>query len=99
MSKLEGLRGREDIQDFGIMFEAVMEHFEPGNPDCFESDEARRDGRWAGQVLRYRGLAKDETVELVHDTTNEARHLAAWLSVVQPADFDERPLTVANGGL
>ena len=92
MSRNEGLSGREDIRDYGIMFEPIIEHFIPGDPDCFEAPQAKKDAADAKRLLLNRGLSPGEIRELMHDVTEEARHLTAWLSVVQPEDFNEKIL-------
>ena len=74
------------------MFEAVVEHFEPGDTDCLETPEAKKDAAAAKRLLLNRGLEPAEIKELVHDVTHEAKHLAAWLSVITPEDFYEKTI-------
>ncbi len=92
MARVEGLQCREDVRDFGIMFDPVMEHFKPGNPDSLITPQARLSIKAAKRQLADRGLSRDEIIDLVHDTTHEARHLTAWLAVVSPEDFHEKTI-------
>jgi hypothetical protein len=92
MSRNEGLNCREDVRDYGIMFEAIAEHFIPGDVDCLATPEAEKDAKNARRLLLNRGLAPTEIKKLVHDATYEAKHLQAWLSVIKPEDFYEKTI-------